>query len=25
VKQAAHDVLVFLRACGAMPVEGEPA
>lgn len=25
VKQAAHDVLVFMRACGVMPIEGEPA
>jgi molybdenum cofactor synthesis domain-containing protein len=25
VRQAARDVLVFLRACGAHPVEGEPA
>ncbi|MBP0462696.1 competence/damage-inducible protein A [Roseomonas sp. PWR1] len=25
VKRAAHDVLVFMRACGALPVEGEPA
>lgn len=24
VRQAAHDVLVFMRACGAHPVEGEP-
>ncbi|WP_137126480.1 molybdopterin-binding protein [Roseomonas sp. HF4] len=24
VRQAAHDVLVFLRACGAQPLEGEP-
>jgi molybdenum cofactor synthesis domain-containing protein len=24
VKQAAHDVLVFMRACGANPIEGEP-
>ena len=22
---AAHDVLVFMRACGAHPIEGEPA
>ena len=25
VRQAAHDVLVFMRACGGQPVEGEPA
>ena len=24
VKQAAHDVLVFMRACGGQPIEGEP-
>ena len=24
VRRAAHDVLVFMRACGAQPVEGEP-
>jgi molybdenum cofactor synthesis domain-containing protein len=25
VQRAAHDVLVFMRACGANPIEGEPA